>query len=95
MSRGQRMDLFTCQRRTVRSGGADTLDRQGRILPEDLVLAQAAYQAVEDDADGDTGAANTGLATDHVGVRDDEGSLGIGHGPTVGPRVRVDDGGCG
>jgi hypothetical protein len=59
MSRGQRMDLFTCQRRTVRSGGADTLDRQGRILPEDLVLAQAADQAVEDDADGDTGAANT------------------------------------
>ena len=89
------MDLFTRQRRAVCRCSADTLDRQGRILTENFVLPQARSQAVENNADRDAGAANAGLAMDHVGVRDNEVSLMVGHGPSVsvGERVGASGGG--
>lgn len=44
---------------------------------------------------GDAGAMDARVNTEDVGVRDDEVSLLMGHGPSAGGGVRVDHGGGG
>jgi hypothetical protein len=93
------VDLFAGQRGAVGGSSADTRDRQGRVLAEDLSLVQTGCETVENDAHRDAGAADACLAMDHIRVRDDEVSLVVGHSPSVGPGRRFDEaavgtGGC-